>query len=108
MLDPSFLSGLWTFSTLGWPGHTVLLGGKNDYASCQAYRRSTFSEVYCHSLARDTEGHKDVKSHQKTLSILLTLSRVLNYKLDMTNFSPDTLTQRKSPTQHIFKRLRSL
>ncbi|EFQ92380.1 hypothetical protein PTNB73_09823 [Pyrenophora teres f. teres] len=81
VLDTWFSSGLWPFSTLGWPNQTadleklfptsVLETGwdilffwvaRMIFLSLYLTGKVPFKEVYCHSLIRDSDGRKMSKS----------------------------------------------
>ncbi|KAJ4287390.1 hypothetical protein N0V90_012789 [Kalmusia sp. IMI 367209] len=114
VLDTWFSSGLWPFSTLGWPNDTLdmrnlfptsLLETGWDILFFWVARMIMFSlhltgkipfdEVYCHSLIRDSEGRKMSKSLGNVIDPIdimqgITLQE-LNDKLKIGNLDPKEL-----------------
>ncbi len=87
VLDTWFSSGLWAFSTLGWPDKTefldafyptsVLVTGfdiiffwvaRMMMMSLYAMKKIPFKTVYLHGLVRDEHGHKMSKSKGNTVN----------------------------------------
>lgn len=114
VLDTWFTSGLWPFSTLGWPKDTADM--KNFYPTSlletgwdilffwvarmimlgiKLTGDVPFREVYCHSLVRDSEGRKMSKSLGNVIDPIdvmegITLAK-LNEKLLVGNLDPKEL-----------------
>ena len=110
-LDTWFSSGLWPFSTLGWPEKThdyeklfptsILETGwdilffwvaRMIFFSLKMTGKIPFKEVYCHSLIRDSEGRKMSKSLGNVIDPVdimdgITL-QALNDKLKLGNLAP--------------------
>ncbi|KAH6998399.1 tRNA synthetases class I-domain-containing protein [Ilyonectria sp. MPI-CAGE-AT-0026] len=114
VLDTWFSSGLWPFSTLGWPNQTHDL--KNLYPTSvletgwdilffwiarmimlglKLTGDIPFKEVYCHSLVRDSEGRKMSKSLGNVVDPLDVISgidlQVLHDKLTQGNLHPSEI-----------------
>jgi valyl-tRNA synthetase len=114
VLDTWFSSGLWPFSTLGWPEKTldfeklfptsVLETGwdilffwvaRMVMLSLHLTGKVPFTEVYCHSLIRDSEGRKMSKSLGNVIDPVdimdgITLEK-LHDQLKMGNLDPKEL-----------------
>ncbi|KAJ4523953.1 valine--tRNA ligase [Exophiala dermatitidis] len=118
VLDTWFSSGLWPFSTLGWPGEThdfetlyptsvletawdilffwvarmIMLGKKLT-------GKVPFTEVYCHSIVRDSEGRKMSKSLGNVIDPLDVIKGItledLHAKLLQGNLHPDEVEKAK-------------
>jgi valyl-tRNA synthetase len=103
VLDTWFSSGLWPFSTLGWPHETSEL--KKFYPTSvlvtafdilffwvarmmmmglQFMKEVPFREVYVHALVRDAEGQKMSKSRGNVIDPLLMMD---NYGTDALRFA---------------------
>ncbi|KJZ73598.1 Valine--tRNA ligase [Hirsutella minnesotensis 3608] len=112
VLDTWFSSGLWPFSTLGWPNKThdletlfptSILETGWDILFFWIARMITlglkltgkipFKEVYCHSLVRDSEGRKMSKSLGNVIDPLDVISGIkledLHEKLHQGNLHPN-------------------
>lgn len=111
VLDTWFSSGLWPFSTLGWPNKThdleklfpttVLETGwdilffwiaRMIMLSLKLTGKIPFEEVFCHSLVRDSEGRKMSKSLGNVIDPLDVISGIplqtLHDKLALGNLHP--------------------
>ncbi|TQV97359.1 valyl-tRNA synthetase, mitochondrial precursor [Cordyceps javanica] len=111
VLDTWFSSGLWPFSTLGWPKKThdleklfptsVLETGwdilffwiaRMIMLSLKLTGKIPFEEVFCHSLVRDSEGRKMSKSLGNVIDPLDVISGIplqtLHDKLALGNLHP--------------------
>ncbi|KAL7268442.1 valine--tRNA ligase [Rhizina undulata] len=116
VLDTWFSSGLWPFSTLGWPDKTVDM--ENFYPNSlletgwdilffwvarmvmlgiKLTGSVPFNEVFCHSLVRDSDGRKMSKSLGNVIDPLDIINGIalekLHEKLLMGNLDPKEIEQ---------------
>ncbi|UKZ62974.1 uncharacterized protein TrAtP1_004202 [Trichoderma atroviride] len=112
VLDTWFSSGLWPFSTLGWPEKTMDLDklfptsvletgwdilffwiARMIMLSLKLTGEVPFKEVYCHSLVRDSEGRKMSKSLGNVVDPLDVIAGIkleeLHEKLNQGNLHPN-------------------
>jgi valyl-tRNA synthetase len=125
VLDTWFSSGLWPFSTLGWPKKTsdmellyptTMLETGWDIMFFWVARmimlgikltgKVPFTEVYCHSLIRDSEGRKMSKSLGNVVDPLdiidgITLEE-LHTKLQNGNLDPKEISRAKDYQKSAF------
>ncbi|KAI0022290.1 tRNA synthetases class I-domain-containing protein [Xylariomycetidae sp. FL0641] len=118
VLDTWFSSGLWPFSTLGWPNKThdletlyptsVLETGwdilffwiaRMIMLGLKMVGEIPFHEVYCHSLVRDSDGRKMSKSLGNVIDPLDVISGIpleqLHEKLAQGNLHPSEIEKAK-------------
>ncbi|KAK3054361.1 hypothetical protein LTR09_004629 [Extremus antarcticus] len=124
-LDTWFSSGLWPFSTLGWPEKThdleklyptnMLETGwdilffwvaRMIFFSLKMTGKVPFHEVYCHSLIRDSEGRKMSKSLGNVIDPVDIMDGVtlkeLNDKLRTGNLAPKEIERATKWQQSAF------
>jgi valyl-tRNA synthetase len=114
VFDTWFSSGLWPFSTLGWPHDTADLAGfyptsmlmtawdilffwvaRMIMMGLKLNNAIPFSEVYCHPIVRDSEGRKMSKSLGNVIDPVDVVSGIsladLHKKLEQGNLDPKEL-----------------
>ena len=127
VLDTWFSSGLWPFSTLGWPKKTqdmktlyptsILETGwdilpfwvaRMIMLGVKLTGQAPFTEVYCHSLIRDSEGRKMSKSLGNVVDPKDIVDGVsledLHAKLSTGNLDPREVQRAKDYQKHAFPR----
>ncbi|KAJ3948036.1 valine--tRNA ligase [Colletotrichum fioriniae] len=125
VLDTWFSSGLWPFSTLGWPNKTqdleelyptsVLETGwdilffwiaRMVMLGIKLTGQVPFTEVYCHSLVRDSEGRKMSKSLGNVIDPLDAIAGIkledLHAKLRTGNLHPSEVAKAEKYQKQAF------
>lgn len=125
VLDTWFSSGLWPFATLGWPEQThdleklfptsLLETGwdilffwvsRMIMLSLKMTGKVPFTEVYCHSLIRDSDGRKMSKSLGNVIDPLDVIEGTslesLHQKLSQGNLAPEEVEKAKKYQKSAF------
>ncbi|KAI1266798.1 tRNA synthetases class I-domain-containing protein [Xylariaceae sp. FL1019] len=125
VLDTWFSSGLWPFSTLGWPNQTADLDrlyptsvletgwdilffwiARMIMLGIKMAGKVPFKEVYCHTLVRDSDGRKMSKSLGNVIDPLDVISGIplekLYEKLTLGNLHPAEVEKAKKYQKSAF------
>ena len=75
VLDTWFSSGLWAFSTLGWPDIIFFWVARMMMMSMYMMKKVPFKKCYIHGLVRDEQGRKMSKSKGNTVDPMETIEK---------------------------------
>lgn len=126
VLDTWFSSGLWPFSTLGWPNKTNDMELYNPMSMLETgwdilffwvsrmillglklTGKVPFKEVFCHSLVRDAQGRKMSKSLGNVIDPLDVIAGIplqgLHDKLKTGNLDPKELQKATDGQKHLIQ-----